>query len=126
MKVRIYYHHTDCGKVVYYATYLQFLEEARTEFLKARGIDIRELIKHDRLFVVAHQEVDYRAPAGYGDILDISTKLARVRGVRLNLEHVVKREDGTVVVEAKTTLALIDRGFKPQPLPEELIQKLEG
>ena len=45
MKVKIYYHHTDSGGVVYYANYLKFLEEARTEFLEESNISIKELIK---------------------------------------------------------------------------------
>ena len=52
MKVRIYYHHTDCGQVVYYANYLKFLEEARTEFFERKGIFIKELAKQGILFVV--------------------------------------------------------------------------
>jgi acyl-CoA thioester hydrolase len=60
MKFKIYYHHTDCGGVVYYANYLEFLEEARTEFFVARGILIPELIRQGRFFVVARQEIDYK------------------------------------------------------------------
>ncbi len=45
MEKRIYYHDTDCGGVVYYANYLKFLEEARTEFLEKRGVLIKELLK---------------------------------------------------------------------------------
>lgn len=38
MKIKIYYHHTDCGGVVYYAKYLEFLEEARSKFFEDKGI----------------------------------------------------------------------------------------
>ena len=60
MKIKIYYHHTDCGGVVYYAKYLEFLEEARTEFFDHRGILVKELIKQGVLFVDARQEIDYK------------------------------------------------------------------
>jgi len=43
MQKKIYYHHTDSGSVVYYANYLNFLEEARTEFFAERGFSIKEL-----------------------------------------------------------------------------------
>ncbi|MCK9431051.1 MAG: hypothetical protein M0R17_13835, partial [Candidatus Omnitrophica bacterium] len=53
MKTHIYYHHTDCGGVVYYANYLNFLEEARTEFFAAKGSSIKLLADSGVMFVVA-------------------------------------------------------------------------
>jgi len=38
MEKQIYYHDTDAGGVVYYGRYLNYLEEARTEFLVQRGL----------------------------------------------------------------------------------------
>ena len=54
MKVRIYYHDTDCGGVVYYANYLKYLEEARSEYFEDRGLIIKDLLKEGIGFVVAH------------------------------------------------------------------------
>jgi YbgC/YbaW family acyl-CoA thioester hydrolase len=65
MRVRIYYHHTDCGGVVYYANYLKFLEEARTQFMEGKGVFIKDLIKQGVLFVVCRQEIDYKSQALY-------------------------------------------------------------
>ena len=125
MKVKIYYHHTDCGGVVYYANYLHFLEDARTEFLAGRGVNIKELIAQGAFFVVSRQEVDYKAPAAYGDILDITTQLKEVSGVRINLEHKVKKDNGILVVEARTTLAFVNRDFRPKPIPQEMRERIE-
>jgi acyl-CoA thioester hydrolase len=125
MKVKIYYHQTDCGGVVYYANYLHFLEEARTEFLAQRGVNIKELIAQGAFFVVSHQELDYKAPAGYGDILDICTQVKEVSGVRIKLEHKIKKIDGTLVVQAETTLAFVNRDFRPKPIPQEMRARIE-
>src|SRR2546427_5463477 len=35
--VRVYWEDTDGAGIVYYASYLRFLERARTEWLRARG-----------------------------------------------------------------------------------------
>ena len=123
MKVKIYYHHTDCGGVVYYANYLHFLEEARTEFLSGHGIEIKELIDQGFFFVVSHQELDYKSPAAYGDTLEISTELKDVSGVRINLEHRIEKPGGILVAEAKTTLAFISKDFRPKPIPAQMRQK---
>jgi acyl-CoA thioester hydrolase len=125
MQVKIYYHQTDCGGVVYYANYLHFLEEARTEFLEQRGVDIKELICQGAFFVVSHQELDYKTPAAYGDILDITTQVREISGVRINLEHEIKKTDGILVVQAKTTLAFVNRDFRPKPIPREMRERIE-
>ncbi|MFA6281569.1 MAG: YbgC/FadM family acyl-CoA thioesterase, partial [Candidatus Omnitrophota bacterium] len=77
MQKRIYYHDTDCGGVVYYANYLKYLEEARTEYMRERGLDLKELAGTGLLFVVKKVEIEYKSPARYADLLEISTKLGR-------------------------------------------------
>jgi acyl-CoA thioester hydrolase len=123
-KARVYYHHTDCGGVVYYANYLQFLEEARTDFLSSKGISIIEYVKKDRFFVVSRQEVDYIAPAYYGDLLDIETTLNGVSGVRIDLLCDVRNSAGKQIATARSVLAFINTSFKPCAIPGELRSQL--
>ena len=51
MQKKIYYHDTDCGGVVYYANYLKYLEEARSEYLAQQGISIKDLAKAKELLL---------------------------------------------------------------------------
>jgi len=125
-KARVYYHHTDCGGVVYYANYLQFLEEARTEFLAQKGVSVPAYVEQGRHFVVSRQEMDYRAPAYYGDVLDIDTRVEGVSGVRIELLHDIRTASGTLVVQARTILAFIDMNFKPCAIPRELRERLQS
>jgi acyl-CoA thioester hydrolase len=124
MKVRIYYHHTDCGGVVYYANYLKFLEEARTEFLEEKGVHIKDLSSRGILFVVARQEIDYKAPAFYGDILDVRAKVTGHSSVKLEFEQEIKNQTGQLISKAKTILVCIDKNFKPQGIPEDIKGKI--
>ena len=126
MKIRIYYHHTDCGGVVYYGNYLKFLEEARTEFLENRGVLIKELQREGTLFVVKRQEINYKSPAVYGDILTIDTRISNVSGVTIEFDYTIKNEKGQVISDAKTILVCIDRNFKPKAIPEEIRQKISS
>lgn len=125
-KARVYYHHTDAGGVVYYGNYLQFLEEARTEFLAARGILIKDLLAAGRFFVVSRQEMDYRAPARYADTLDISTSVKSVSAVRIDLFHEIRNQSGMLLSEARTVLAYIDTSFKPCAIPAGMKERLLG
>jgi acyl-CoA thioester hydrolase len=124
MKQRIYYHHTDCGGVVYYANYLDFLEEARTEYFAQKGYSIKQLSDSGVMFVVMRQEVDYKYPAVYADDLDIKTSVGEMTGVRIEFLHEIHNQDSRLIVKARTVLVCVDRSFKPQAIPEELRKKL--
>ncbi len=120
MQVKIYYHHTDSGGVVYYANYLKFLEEARTDFLSDKGVSVKELADRNILFVVARQEIDYLRPAFYADTLNINTKISKVTGVRIEFEYEIENQDNQVIAKAKTILVCVGKDFKPHPIPEEI------
>jgi acyl-CoA thioester hydrolase len=120
MKIKIYYHHTDCGGVVYYATYLKFLEEARTEYFAEKGVSVKDQAKAGTLFVVARQEIDYKMPAYYGDTLEIDTRISSISGVRIEFDYEIKNQNNQLVSRAKTILVCIDNNFKPKAIPEEV------
>lgn len=124
MKIKIYYHHTDCGGVVYYAKYLEFLEDARTGFFENRGILIKELVKQGMQFVVARQEIDYKAPAFYGDILSIDTRVTEVGRLKLDFTYEIKNQNNQIVSTARTVIVCVNGNFKPQAIPEETRKKL--
>ncbi len=124
MKQRIYYHHTDCGGVVYYANYLNFLEEARTEYFAQKGASIKQLADSGVMFVVARQEIDYKAPAVYGDELDVKTQTGEMSGVRIEFLHEIYNQNKRLIIKAKTILVCVDKSFKPQAIPEDLRKKL--
>jgi acyl-CoA thioester hydrolase len=125
MKIRIYYHHTDCGGVVYYANYLAFLEEARTEFFEQSGYSIKELTERGVLFVVGRQEIDYKCPARYGDILEVKSHVSGNSAVRLDFDGEIRNQDGVLVSKAKTVLVCVDRNFKPQAIPADILEKIK-
>ena len=78
MDIRIYYEDSDCGGIVYYANYLKYFERGRTEYLESRGIFVKECLAKGFSFVVAHQDIDYKAPGRYGDILNIETRVSKI------------------------------------------------
>ena len=120
IRKKVYYHDTDCGQVVYYANYLKYFEEARTEFLAQKGINIKELQASGVLFAVRETKVKYKNPARYGESLDIFTRLSCIKNVTLEFLQYVKRET-TVLVEADTQLVCINREFRPQSIPGHIL-----
>jgi len=124
VKVKIYYHHTDCGGVVYYANYLKFLEEARTEFMAERGLPVKELAERGILFVVARQEIDYKAPAFYADILQITTRISNMGAVKIEFSYEIVNQDAKPISLARTIMVCVDAQFRPKAIPEEVRSKL--
>lgn len=124
MQKHIYYHDTDCGGVVYYANYLKFFEEARTEYFELKNSSIRQLADAGFMFVVARQEVDYKFPARYGDDLDIQTQVGEITGVRIEFLHEIYNQNKQIIVKAKTILVCVDKNLKPQAIPEDLRKKI--
>jgi acyl-CoA thioester hydrolase len=124
--VRVYYHHTDAGGVVYHGTYLDFMEAARIELLAALGLDLAELAATEAvLFIVYGLEVAYHQPARLNERLTVTAAIARVGGVRLEFEQRVLR-GGELLVAAKVKAACVHREtYKPVPLPERLREKLK-
>ena len=124
MKKKIHYHDTDCGGVVYYANYLKFLEEARTEYLDARGISIKELMDQGIMFVVHRQEIDYKYPLFYGDVLEVRTWIRELSTVRMEFEYEIKNQNGRLVSKARTSLVCVDKNLEPKSIPEDIKQRV--
>ncbi|MDD5746009.1 MAG: YbgC/FadM family acyl-CoA thioesterase [Candidatus Omnitrophica bacterium] len=116
---KIYYHDTDAGGIVYYANYLKFLEEARTEFCFHHGIDKTVLGRQDIFFVVAHIDVAYKAPARYLETIRVVTSLEKIGRVSVHFLQQVTRGD-TLLVEAKVTWVCVNKELRPRPVPEEM------
>ena len=123
MKKKIYYHDTDAGGVVYYANYLKYLEEARTELLREEGVDISELAGKGILFAVRRTEINYKSPARYADTLTIIASISKIKNASLEFTQSIRRGDQTLV-EANTQLVCINSNFIPQAIPEEVSQCL--
>ena len=124
MKVRIHYHHTDCGGVVYYGRYLELLEEARFEALAAAGLSVQALRERGVQFVVYRQEIDYKHPAFYGDLLEVRCWVQAFSGVRVEFGYDIKNQDGRLVSRAKTVLVCVNRHLEPQAPPEDAAARL--
>ncbi len=116
---RIYYHDTDCGRVVYYANYLKYLEEARSEFFRARGLDLAVLAAGGVFFVVARVEIDYLAAARFGELIGVTAAVEEARSSSLLFSQAVLR-DGKTLVSARTTLVCVGLSHRPRRLPEEV------
>jgi acyl-CoA thioester hydrolase len=116
---KVYYHDTDSGGVVYYANYLKYLEEGRSEFCASKGINLKALAENGTYFVVARVEIEYKSPAKYQDTLRVSTKVEKAGNASVRFWQKITR-DNVAVVEAKTIWVCVSSDFKTKPIPAEI------
>jgi len=126
MKKKIYYHDTDFSGAVYHANYLKFLEEARSEFLEARGFTVASLLARGVGFAVRRQEMDYKAPAVYGDVLEIATSVKEFTPYRIVFAYTIHNQDNRLIGKAATDLVCVGRDLKLLELPEDLKAALKS
>ncbi len=127
--VRVYWEDTDAGGVVYYANYLRFLERARTEWLRALGIEQMPLKEqYGVLLVVSRVEADYRRPARYGDALQVQCRLVELGKASMTFEQFIWRDQvgGELLLSAKVRGACIGANtFRPTAMPDILVRSLK-
>ncbi|GAB2490541.1 tol-pal system-associated acyl-CoA thioesterase [Arenimonas alkanexedens] len=119
--IRVYWEDTDAGGVVYHASYVRFLERARTEWLRAKGIgqqDLRE--SQDLVLVVRAMDLDFHKPARLDDELLASVVVTERRNASLLIEQVISRGSQTLVRANVRVACLVASSFRPRALPEWL------
>ena len=121
LPVRVYFQDTDAGGVVYHASYLNFMERARTEWLRTHGYSNAGLMKEfGTVFVVRSLKLDYLKPALLDDLLDVTAQIKDIGRSRISLLQTVRR-GAEVLTEAEVHLVCVSlESFKPVSVPEVL------
>ena len=122
--VRVYYEDTDAQGLVYYANYFRFMERARTEWLRALGVEQDVLMREQRrVFVVVDTQAEFLLPAKFNDELLVSAALVSRARASFELEQLIQRNDGDLLVRGRTRAAFLNADtLKPARLPPDLFE----
>jgi len=123
---RVPYADTDQMGVVYYGNYLAIFERGRNELMRACGYTYRECEAEGFMLPVIHSEVDYKSPARYDDVLEITTFVQKQVGVRLEIACEVRRKgEDRLLASGFTRHCIVStKDFKPTPPPKRLIDTM--
>ncbi|WP_116472568.1 tol-pal system-associated acyl-CoA thioesterase [Zobellella maritima] len=125
--VRIYYEDTDAGGIVYNANYLKFMERARTEWLRALGIEQDRLLAEGVAFVVRHLTLDLRRAARFNDQLRVTVSVKLLKRVSIVFEQEILDDAGLCLAKGEVVIACVDIAqMKPFAIPEQLMGVLSG
>lgn len=125
--VRIYYQDTDTGGVVYHASYLNFMERARYEWLRELGFTVDTMIQsHKMIFLIRSLSIEYFKPAVLDDLLDITVKVIEIGRSRITLQQQILREQGTLASATVHAVCVGAETLKPVSIPVPLRKKIEN
>ncbi len=126
LQVRVYYEDTDAGGVVYHSNYLNFMERARTEWLRHIGFEQHTLIEQNEiLFAVCKISIDYHKPALFNELLNVKTRLADQRKASLVFEQIISNQSDEIICKAMIKIACLNSTtMKPDPIPETILSEL--
>jgi acyl-CoA thioester hydrolase len=133
-QARVYWEDTDAGGIVYYANYLRFLERARTEWLRSRGISQSTLASEEGVvFSVVAVQAQYHRAARLDDRLRVSCEPQRQGGASIEFAQRIWREAESadparpeeLLLTASVRVACLDaRTMKPRRLPAVVVGEL--
>ncbi len=126
---RVLYGDTDAAGVVYYANYLRYFEQGRTEYMRDLALTTyREIESSGLVLPVIECYSRYKAPAAYDDLLTIETSLATLKNVSCRFNYRIYRNNGdesrTLLAKGYTVHAAVNRDGKLTKLPARLFEKL--
>jgi acyl-CoA thioester hydrolase len=126
--VRVYYEDSDAQGLVYFANYFKFMERARTEWLRALGVEQDVLLRdHRRFFVVVDTHAEFLVPARFNEQLLVTVCLTDLARASFSIEQKIFRShrDGELMCRGTARAACIDADtLKPARLPDSLSSRI--
>lgn len=105
------------------ATYLTYMELARTQFYlqptSRTGLDELD-------FILAHADIDFESPAVWGDQLQVSMWPSKIGTTSFTLSYEIREvKTGRLIVRSKSVLVAYDYETKQvKPIPPEVRTRL--
>ena len=125
--VRVYWEDTDAGGVVFYANYLKFFERARTEWLRAAGVE-QQRLRDDigAMFVVAEVQTRYLAPARLDDLLHVTVRVEEQGAASMVIVQEAFRGD-MLLAKGRIRIGCVQaESLRPCRIPARVVNALAG
>lgn len=117
-RLRVRYCETDRMGVAHHGSYIAWFEEARTEWLRARGASYRAWEEAGVFLQVVEVSVRYLKPTTFDDELELRTRVVERGRASIAFEYEVWLRGEVLAAVGRTKLACVDREGKLRRLPE--------
>ena len=119
----VYFEDTDTAGIVYYANYLKYMERARSDMLRAAGIDQRAAMEAGTgVYAVAEVNIRYLCPARLGDDLVVVSSVEQVRAASVVIHQQVMR-GAEPLADARVTAAFLSPDDRPKRQPRAWVER---
>jgi acyl-CoA thioester hydrolase len=124
--LRVRYQECDAQKVVFNARYGEYMDLAVGEFIRAIGYG-KEMVSGELDYQLVKQTTEWKAPARYDDVLEITVQARRLGTTSFTLAAEFRIDGRPEVIAAIETVYVLVEGatLAKRPLPEALRRALE-
>ncbi len=115
-------YHIDNFGHVNHGRYVELLEEARWRYLEENNL-LAAIHRANAFHVVSQLTIQYRRPAGIGDILRFETRIRdrSTHHFRISQTGVFK-STGKSVIDATVTNVFVDERGRPRSVDDEILE----
>jgi acyl-CoA thioester hydrolase len=118
LEVRVRYVETDQMGVAHHASYFAWMEAARTELLRLKGLPYKELEARGYFLPVREAFCRYRRSLQYDNIAVVEVKLLELKGASLKLGYrIYEKNDRKIAAEGYTMHPFVDKNGKIVKVP---------
>jgi acyl-CoA thioester hydrolase len=131
-QVRVRSYEVDWQGIVHNTNYLRFFEVGRIEYLKHVGATVdMKTIQGSGKVVLVRNEIDYKSPAFFDELLNVYTRIPLVKSTSFVMEGLMERADGGQLISTNVAyhVWLDPETDRPKIIPDEfrkLVQNYEG
>lgn len=124
--IRVRYAETDQMGIVHHSRYALYLEEARTECMRAIGIPYNSLEEQGIILPLISMENKFLASAYYDDVIEVKTIVKELPKVKFCIDYEL-RCNGKLINQSQTVLVFVDKATrKPMRCPQWIQDKFNA
>ncbi len=118
-EVRVRYAETDQMGIAHHSNYLIWCENARTDYMRNRGIGYRELEANGLLLPIVEVQLRYRAVSRYDDLLRVRCWVREAGTRRVIFGYAIEMAaDDRLLATAVTSLMALGSNHERTTIPE--------
>jgi YbgC/YbaW family acyl-CoA thioester hydrolase len=103
------------------AKYIEYLEWGRDAWYDQHDLEYDDLLEEGIQTVTVNLNANYRKECKLGEVLTIETRALTARRSSYVMEQIIRKQDGTVAMDANITLVTMDKVTrKSRTMPERM------
>ncbi|GFZ89017.1 thioesterase [Compostibacillus humi] len=125
MEIKVRINETDMLGHINHASYFTYMEEARLDFLRGLGMDVKD---ENFMIVLASATCDFIQQGYFGQSLEVQTTVKKIGTTSFTLGNdILEKESNELIAQGEVTVVYFDKeNQKPTPLPAELKEQLQA